>query len=157
MDAPELPPPPRLVDYISSIQGMERLVGLADLELDKSVVVVVSGCNPLEDAPNLFDELTTRENWCVIGMAELGTLRARLELAALAGHTQRHILRRLGRELARRATTGVVAPQELWLDIQEQRLRHAPPDSTSDAALDAEAAEEAAWAAPAGTPPDSDA
>lgn len=83
--------------------------------------------------------------------------RARLQLAALAGHTERHILRRLGRELALRASTGVVAPQELWPDIQEQRLRHAPPDSTSDAALYAEAAEEAAWVAPAGTPPDSDA
>lgn len=232
MDAPALPPPPRLVDYISSLQGLVRLGDLADLEPDKSVVVVVSGCYPLEDAPILFDDLSARETWCVIGMPELCILRARaisllqrredlralvrdmghdllvcgtesgkaegvlaralklpagmdappgisldlvgdadegrrflrrdiararLQLAALAGHTERHILRRLGRELALRASTGVVAPQELWPDIQEQRLRHAPPDSTSDAALYAEAAEEAAWVAPAGTPPDSDA
>lgn len=99
MDAPALPPPPRLVDYISSLQGLVRLGDLADLEPDKSVVVVVSGCYPLEDAPILFDDLSARETWCVIGMPELCILRARAISLLQRREDLRALVRDMGHDL----------------------------------------------------------
>lgn len=96
---PRVTSSPRLVDYISSLQGLVRLGDLADLEPDKSVVVVVSGCYPLEDAPILFDDLSARETWCVIGMPELCILRARAISLLQRREDLRALVRDMGHDL----------------------------------------------------------
>lgn len=75
-----LPPHPRIVNYISTRQGAFELAAQAAAHPGTSVIVVVTGSNPLQDARKLFDGLVARRDalgWCVLGLDKFSQLLER--------------------------------------------------------------------------------
>lgn len=78
-----LPPHPRIVNYISTRQGAFELAAQAAAHPGTSVIVVVTGSNPLQDARKLFDGLVARRDalgWCVLGLDKFSQLLERYDV-----------------------------------------------------------------------------